>query len=346
VPEQGLTPAVEWAAFFAAATFALHPLMSATATYVSARSELFCALGVLASLTFARRAIVTSSVLAGVMATLFGAFAAASSGAAAALPVVILAYDVWVLREAGWKRRIWRAYLPAMMVIAIAVAWDLRAVLSIGRVPERGPVGNLLTQAIVIWRYAGLLILPIGQSIVHQVRWVSSAANPLGLLALAGIAAAIAAAVRARHSAPLVAFGTIWFFATLAATSTIVPLRDAMAEHRTYVPAAGLLLAAASLLARPLATRRAARGVAVAVLAVLTVLTYVRQTVWAEPLRLWEESVRRSPEAWQARLGYAEILREIGRCDRAIPEYQAALRLYPDQPKAASGLRVCRPQEP
>jgi tetratricopeptide (TPR) repeat protein len=300
----------------------------------------------LAALTFARRAIVTSSVFAGVMATAFGALAAASSGAAAALPVLILAYDVWVVRQAGWKRRIWRAYLPAMVVIAIAMAWDLRAVLSIDRVPERGPVGNLLTQAIVIWRYAGLLILPIGQSIVHQVRWVSSAANPLGLIALAGIAAAIAAAVRVRHSAPLVAFGTIWFFATLAATSTVVPLRDAMAEPRAYVPAAGLLLAAASLLARPLATRRAARGLAVAVLAMLTVLTYVRQTVWAEPLRLWEESVRRSPEAWQARLGYADILREIGRCDRAIPEYQAALRLYPDHAKAASGLRLCRPQAP
>ena len=99
----GLTPGVEWPAFFAATAFAVHPLMSATASYVSARSEILCALGVLAALTFARRAIVASSVSAGVLAMIFCAFAAASSGAAAALPVVILAYDAWVLREPGLK---------------------------------------------------------------------------------------------------------------------------------------------------------------------------------------------------------------------------------------------------
>lgn len=333
---------VEWPAFFAAATFAVHPLMGAAAAYVSARSELLCALGVLAALTFSRRAIMASSVSAGLTAAAFGALAAMSSGAAAALPVVILAYDVWVLREPGWKRRVWRAYLPAMVAIAILAAWDLRAVLSAERVPARGLATNLLTEAIVIWRYLGLFLAPAGQSIVHQVRWASSAADPLGLLALAGLAAAIVAAVRARHTAPLAAFGTIWFFAALAATSTIVPLRDAMAEQRTYVPAAGLLLAAASLLARPLSTRRAARGVAVCVLAVLSVLTYARHAVWADPLRLWQESVWRSPEAWQAHLGYAEILREIGQCERAIPEYEAALQLNPAHPDAVNGLKNCR----
>jgi protein O-mannosyl-transferase len=339
--DNGLTQRVEWPAFFAAAAFALHPLIGGTVVYVSARSELLCALGVLAALTFARRAIVTSSVFAGIAAAAFGALAAASSGAAVALPVVILVYDVWVLKAPGWKGRVWRAYLPAMVAIAILAAWDLRLVLSADRVPARGVATNLLTEAIVIWRYLGLLVVPAGQSIVHQVRWVTSAADPIGLLALAGIAAAIVAAIRFRHAAPVAAFGTIWFFATLAATS-VVPLRDAMAEHRTYVPAAGLLFAAASLLARPLSTRRTARLAAIAVLAALSVLTYARHTVWSEPLELWEEAVRRSPDAWQARLGHAEILREIGRCERAIPEYETTLRLNPDQGDAVAGLKHCR----
>lgn len=341
-PDSRLIAGVEWPAFFAATAFSVHPLMGVTASYVSARSELLCALGVLVALTFARRAVVASSLFAGVIAVLFGAFAAASSPAAAALPVIILAYDVWVLREPGWTQRIWRAYLPAMVAIAVVAAWQVSIVLQAERVPPRGPVTNLLTEAIVTWRYVGLLVVPAGQSIVHQVRWAGSAVDPLGLLALAGIAAAISAAFRARHAAPLAAFGTVWFFAALAATSTIVPLRDAMAEHRTYVPAAGLLLAAASLLARPLSTSRVARGAAVCVLAALSVVTYMRSTVWADPLRLWEESVRRSPDAWQARLGYAQFLREIGQCGRAIPEYQAALRLYPDQPNAVAGLKHCR----
>lgn len=333
-------PGVEWAAFFAAATLGLHPLMSAAAAYVSARSELLCALGTLVALTFARRAIVASSVFAAMIAVLFGAFAAASSGAAAALPVVVLAYDVWVLREPGWKRRLWRVYLPATGAMALMVAWQMSAPQA-DRVPPRGLTMNLLTEAIVIWRYLGLVFVPVGQSLVHQVHWAGSPADPLGLLALAGIVGAIVAACRARHDAPLAAFGTLWFFAALA-TSTVAPLRDAMAEHRAYVPAAGLLLAVASLLARPLSARPPARGVAVWVLAVLSGLTYVRQTVWADQLRLWEESVRRSPGAWQARLGHAEILREIGQCVRAIPEYEATLRLHSAQADAIEGLKRCR----
>jgi protein O-mannosyl-transferase len=339
--DQGLTPGVEWPAFFAAATFGLHPLMGATAAYVSARSELLCALGVLAALIYARRAIVASSVSAGVLASAFGAFALGSSGAAAGLPVVVLAYDAWVLRDPGWRRRLWRVYVPALVVVGLIAAWDLRAVLPAARVPPRGLLDNVLTEAIVIWRYVGLLLVPYGQSLVHQVHWATTT-DPLALLALAALVAALVAAVRARQAAPLAAFGAIWSFAALAATSTFVPLRDAMAEPRAYVAGAGLVLAAASLLAEPLATRRAARGVAVSVLVILAVLTHVRNTIWAEPLRLWEESVERSPQAWQAHLGYAEALREIRQCARAIPEYETALRLNPNQPHAEAGLKECR----
>lgn len=341
-----LTAAVEWPAFFAAAVFGLHPLMGATVSYVSARSELVGAVALLACLICARRAIVSSSMTAGLLATALGAVAAGSSAAAAGLPVLVLAYDAWVLKDPGWRRRVWRAYAPALAALALMGAWHLRGLLSVPQVPSRGPIDNMLTEAIVIWRYVGLLLVPAGQALVHQVHWVTSLADPLGLVALSGIVLAIVMAVRARHAAPLAAFGILWFFTSIAATSTLVPLRDAMSEPRTYVASAGLLLAAASLLARPLATRRSARAVGTAALVTLGVLTSVRQTIWAEPLLLWEDSVRRSPEAWQARLGYAEILREIRQCDRAIPEYEVALRLYPEQAQAASGLRVCRSQQP
>lgn len=339
--DPGPTPGVEWPAFFAAAAFGLHPLMSATSAYVSARSELLCAIGVLAALTCARRAIVGSSVSAGVFAAAFGALAAGSGAAAAGLPIMILAYDAWVLRDPGWRRRAWRVYLPALVALGLFAAWGLRVVLSGARVPPRGLLHNLLTEAVVVWRYAGLLIVPAGQSPVHQVHWVTSLTDPEGLLALLGLLAAVVAAVSLRRAAPLAAFGAICFVTALAPTSTFVPLRDAMAEPRAYVAATFFFLAAASLLAGPLASRSAARAAAVTLLVILSVLTQVRHRVWSEPLRLWEESVQRSPLAWQAHLGFAESLREIGQCPRAIPEYDATLQLNPGQPDAVKGLKDC-----
>lgn len=338
--ERGSTP--EWPAFFAASAFALHPLMASAVGYISARTELLCALGFLASLTFARRAIVASNTLAGVMAMAFGVFALASSVSALALPLVVLAYDAWVLRDKGWRQRSMRIYLPAFAAIAVAAAWHLPALLAAERVPARGLAANALTEVLVVWRYAGLLAVPHGQALVHQVHWVTTPLDPVGLLALPLLAGAIAGAIHVRHSRPLVAFGAVWFLAVLAPTSSLIPLPDAMAEHRVYLAAAGLLLAVASVLAVPLATRPVVRAIATAVLVLLTVQTYRRLVVWRDPMKLWQESVERSPDAWQARLGYADLLREVGQCDRARPEYQAVLRLYPNNAAAQAGLDACR----
>jgi hypothetical protein len=139
-----------------------------------------------------------------------------------------------------------------------------------------------------------------------------------------------------------VAFGAVWFVAVLAPTTSFIPVRDAMAEHRLYLASAGLLLAAASFTARPLATGRVAQGILAAALAILAFGTYQRNAVWSEPMRLWQEAVRRSPDAWQAHWGFAELLREVGQCNLAAPEYEAVLRFHPAHYGARAGLEVCR----
>jgi protein O-mannosyl-transferase len=331
----------EWPAFFAATVFGVHPLMSSTVLYVSARSDLLCAAGFLLSLMFARRAIVMSSPPAGLFAAFCGLFALASGPTAAALPLVVLAYDAWILRDRGWPRRAMRIYLPAMAAIAVAGIWQARAVLSANRMPPRGLIANLLTESIVIWRYLRLLLAPYGQSMIHDVHWARSPADPLGLCAVALLGISIVTAIRVRHSRPLVAFGIVWFAAALAPTSTILPLRDAMSEHRAYFAAAGLFLAAASVLARLLASSRLARAIAVAALLLCGVLTLARTRVWDDPLTLWTEAIDRAPGSWQAHLGYADALRELDRCGPAREEYRTALQLYPANADARRGLERC-----
>jgi hypothetical protein len=336
--------APEWPAFFAAAIFAVHPVMTSTVLYVSARSELLCAAGMISALIFARRAIVASSTAAAVMAFACGAAAVGSSSSAAALPLVVLAYDAWVLQDAGWRQRMRRLYLPSMAAIALAAAWQLPHVLAADRVPPRGIGANVLGEAVVVCRYVGLLIYPHAQALVHEVRWAGWR-DPAALAASIGGAAVTAALVRARRARPLPAFGVVWFLAVLA-PSILVPLRDGMTEQREYVAAAGLLLAAVSVLAAPLARMRAVRAAGAAALVLLTFLTLGRMRVWREPLALWEEAVARSPGAWQAHLGYADQLRAIHRCDSARSEYRQVLVLYPAQRDAVIGLDACRSLQP
>jgi hypothetical protein len=331
----------EWPAFFAATVFGVHPLMSSTVLYISARSDLLSAAGFLLALIFARRAIVNSSAAAGLSAALCGLLALASGPAAAALPLVVLAYDAWILHDPGWPRRATRIYLPAMAAIAVAGAWQARAVLSANRMPPRGLLANLLTQSIVIWRYVLLLGAPYGQSLIHDVHWARSPVDLLAVCATALLGISIVTALRIRHTQPLVAFGVIWFAAALAPTSSILPLRDAMSEHRAYLAAAGLLLAAASALAHPLASSRRARAIAVAGLVVFGASTVARTRVWADPLTQWKEAIDRAPGSWQAHLGYADALRELDQCGSARAEYLTVVQLYPANADARSGLERC-----
>jgi hypothetical protein len=114
-----------------------------------------------------------------------------------------------------------------------------------------------------------------------------------------------------------------------------------MMEHRLYVPSLGLLLAAAAALSRPLAAHRTVRLVALSTVLVLAAVTRARNLAWSEPVRIWEEAVQRAPTAWQAHFEYAESLREGGKCDRAMSEYDAALRLNPGFDAARAGQSVC-----
>ena len=331
----------DWAAFFAAAILAVHPVTGVAVAYITARSELLAAAGVFASLIYARRAIVTGSRTAGVVAVIFGALAIGSSSSAAALPLIALAFDAWVLRDPGWSIRAARVYAPATFAVVCVAAWRVIGSAA-AAVPARGPIENLLTESRIVWRYLALLIVPRGQSIVHDAPWAGSAFDPVSVVLFAGLAAAVALAIRSRHTHPLVAFGAVWFIGVLAPTSTMIPVRDPMAEHRLYLASAGLLLAAASVSWRAIALRRALRVALAGALFVLAVASYRRLDLWSRPVELWEEAVRRAPGAWQAHWGYAEILREVGRCDRAGPEYDAVLRLYPDHAGARAGLDTCR----
>jgi hypothetical protein len=260
---------------------------------------------------------------------------------------VVLVYDAWLLQTDGWRRRLWRAYVPAMTAMVVLLGWRLAAqgpAVDIGAPLPAVVPHTLLTQAIVAWRYAALVVVPAGQAIVHDARWVDSLADPVAWLSLAGIAGAVAGAVRMRRKAPLVGIGVIWFFAGLAATATLAPQLDVMAEPRVYLPAAGLLFAIFAAAVPYLVARRAPRIAATAVLAVLVVLTVVRVRVWGDPLALWTEGVTRAPHSWRGHLEFAEALKEAGQCEPAVRELAAARGLNDHlAPQPPSGWAPCPP---
>jgi Tfp pilus assembly protein PilF len=334
---------VEWPAFFAAALYAVHPMMTEGVEYISGRSELLCAIGFLSALLFARDAVLTGSraaVLAGIGA---GIFAYGSKETAAALPVVLLASDAWIFGRDSWKRRVWTLYLPLFLATAAGALIRLRTLLRFEPEMHRSIHDNLLTQPIVLWRYLALMAMPAGQTIMHSVRFTTSIVDPYSWFSICAFAFLIGYAILERRKYPMAAVGLLWFLVGVV-PSSILPLREGMAEHRVYVASGGLFLSLAAIFAKPLASSRTARAAAAILLAVCGWLTIQRNIVWRDPRRIWAEAVHHSPNTWPPHYGYADALREKGECDRAIPEYQTVLQLSPDHRDALTNLGICYAQ--
>ena len=352
--DSGLTRGARAAAFIGAAGFALHPLQSEAVGYISGRSELLCALWFVASLLAARRAMASGRTLPAVLAFAFAALALASKEVAVMLPVVLLAYD-WLLGPGGEearRRRRRRYVLPALALVMVAGLVRLAALGAASAAPGlQAALLNLLTQSIVIWRYAALLVWPHGQSIMHAVHRVTTPTDPAGLAAIVALAAAIVLAVRVRRAAPIVTFGVIWYLAALAPSSSVIALREGMAEHRVYLANGGVFAIAAGGLAHWLARRPAAAKIPLALVALpcavllaLGVLTVRRNAVWSNPVTLWSAAIPHAAGMWEPHYALADALREAGDCRGAIDAYQRVVELYPRDRDAYTNLGICLAQ--
>lgn len=354
-----------WAACTAATMFGVHPLMTEAVAYVSGRSELLVGVFFLSAMLCGRAALVAPlsanvgrrrvRLIRSTIATIvFGVLALFSKESGAVLPFVLFLYDQLIIPDSAERRR-WRLlhlFVPAFALICAAAV--VRYVFFPLPVSASGaaPLLSLLTQSIVIWRYLGLLFWPDGQSIMHGVHFVTSLGDIRAWTALGAIVLLVYASLKLRRVAPLVPFGLLWFVAVIAPSSSVVALREGMAEHRAYLATAGIAIA----FARPgmLLFGALSRGkvglpesyasALVLLAALLTTLTLTRNEVWSSPVQLWAEAVERSPGMWEPRYALGDVLRQRGRCLEAIPHYRLVVHLRPTNRDAFTNLGICLAQ--
>ena len=350
----GPTRDTRLAAFTGAALFAVHPLQTEAVAYVSGRSELMCAVWFIAALLLARGAILSGSLARGAAAAACGVLAIASKETGLVLPFVLLAYD-WLLRpgpDPVRRQRLWRMLAPIFALLAALIAYRFMTLPGVSGGSAMTLVLNGMTQAVVIWRYVGLIVWPGGQSIMHAVHRVTSVMDPLSWLALSALVLVLVAAVRLRKSYPAVSFGVVWFLVVLAPSSSIVPLREGMAEHRVYLASAGLFIALGTSVSRWLGRdpgpspmlRHALAGGVCAVLTVLCALTVMRNRVWSDPVALWTEASLHAEGMWEPHYALADSLREAGDCAAAVREYRKVVALQPVHRDAYTNLGICLAQ--
>ncbi len=336
-------------AFIAASLFAIHPMMTEAVGYISGRSEVLCTTWLIVAFLYLRRYLVDSKKRWLMLGFAFFVIAAASKELAAALPFLLLVYDALVLAEAGKKQRLLRFHLPFVGFITLAGILRIFSYLRLETTAELESFStNLLVEASVVWRYLGLLLAPVHQSVVHDVRPLTSIFDPIAFVSVFGLFALFISLVVIRKRSPVFVFGAIWFFLLLA-PSHILPLAEAMAEHRVYAASLGFFLGIAwcfdrvshLIEAKGLSRIKQAVVILIPMLMLLSWLTVERNRVWASPMSLWADAAERAPRTWVAQYEYGNTLRQDGRCDEAIAPYQRAIQILPSKLEAYWNLGVC-----
>ena len=268
------------------------------------------------------------------------------------LPVVILLYE-FMFFDGKFKKRF--LYLVPLLLTMLIIPVSLLGFdTPIGELisdvseatmvhPDRSRWDYLFTQFAVIVTYIRLIFLPINQNLDYDYPIYNTFLTPevflsfLLLLSIFGLGVYMFFQSRNRNSTyRLIAFGVFWFFITLSVESSFIPLVNVIFEHRVYLPSIGFSMAFTSgifLLLNKFGERKLHTiGVAIftAVIILLSVFTYSRNTVWSSEIALWQDCVEKSPQKARPHQNLGVALAKHDRTEEAIESFLQALRIKPE----------------
>lgn len=330
-------------ALMAALLWAIHPLGSEAVIYQGARSSLMAGMSVFGG--FYMYVSGDKSSPRRVLSVLLLAVGFLCKENVVVLPVLILWYDAnrYSLKELPWRR-----YVPhgAVVLVYFLMRWawlDLETLQMEN--PPRSVGVNLFSQAGSIMMYLRLAFWPAGLCIDHDLSEVAGwfpldipfwrrpavAIPVLVMLALSGILL--------RRKAVAWSMAVAWWFVVLMPESSIIPLIMVANERRTYMPLAGLCLAAGAGMSYLMKKNRAMALTASAVVVICLVsLTGYRVGEWKTKESLWSSARIVAPHSVKVLHGLAAAKLENNDVADAERLYRLMIRRDPEYYGARIGL--------
>lgn len=274
----------------------------------------------------------------------FFGLAALTKELAAVLPLLLLLTEAAVFRagRSGHLRRALRYHAPFLVTLALFFVLRLLVVLPAGQTAG-GWEGTRInaayleqqTSGSVVLKYLGKIFVPLELNLDPDVGLFDAGRGDRLLSAeFAGLFLVLLGAILLQKSAPLPAFGVMWFFAALLPTSSVLEFADVMAEHRAYLASMGIFMAAgvalteAARLRKSRAARLAAAAAALVFLAVILVSNTARvrernRQYW-NPITLWADTARKSPDKARTYNALGYLFMKEGSPERISEQVRAA----------------------
>lgn len=342
-----------WRSFFAAATFAVHPLSVESVAWIAERKNLlstfFGFLAIAAYGWYARNPNWKRYL------AVAGAFAASliAKPMLVTLPFALLLLDYWPLRRFGGReqgsgqslRLFVLEKLPLLALAALSSIVTIAAQHYEGAInPAAFPLGLRIENALLSYvAYLGKIFWPANLSISYpHIRADVPIASLIAAVAL--LLLITWAVVRRYGSEPYLLIGWLWFLGTLVPVIGLVQVgSQAMADRYIYVPMIGIIVAAVWVVADIVpANQRAQTALPIAgalIIAALAVATLRQESYWRDDVTLFSHALAIDPENNGAHdaLGMS-IAESGGNLEDARAQFETALRINPKDQLAFAGL--------
>lgn len=333
-------------AFWTALLFAVHPLNVENVAWIAERKT------VLATLLFFLTVIQylkfreSGSPRTYISAVLLFMAAVMCKASVVVLPALLAMHEL-IFRK---KSRLWAPLLPFFLFAGFGAALEVWVHVQGGSIGSDITSLHFVLQNVyptmlpIFWKYIRLIVWPANLSGYYDATVYHSFLRAPVVASLSAWLFVLFLVMR--RGSNQVRFWFVWFWLCLLPVSNIVPIPVYYADRYMYTPAIGVFALAVMTLYRIASGNKndAAKqtsdsvqgyGTAIALHLLLAVIAglyaaaaYDRLEVWKNESVFWEDTARKSPGQYKARLNLGLVYEKHGRLADAEREYIASVALY------------------
>ncbi|MZH03379.1 MAG: tetratricopeptide repeat protein, partial [Nitrospinae bacterium] len=148
----------------------------------------------------------------------------------------------------------------------------------------------------------------------------------------------VGATIIFRQKSPLFKFAILWLVITLLPTSSIIPLKQIVTEHRIYLPGLGFSLALGWLILNVQRSLIFTTSLLLTILSLSFLLTVNRSLDYRTEISLWKDTAEKSPNKPLVHNNLATAYMEAKMFLEAERELEVTLQLNPSQSDAYANL--------
>ena len=325
----------------AASIHLLHPLTVQSVTYLSSRSSLLVTLFYLLGFYFFIQTVQTKQpgeglrrLFCALLVILFFFLGAGSKGIIVTLPVMAVITLWFKIPKMGTSKLV----LIGMLVLSPLLVYLGYRYAQMGNLfTLKSDPGSLsmdrglyfLTQMkALVFYYLWKLLLPFNLNFEPDVRLVTGILDPQWIAGL-GVIVLLGAGLYFQKSR-LAKFACLWALVTILPTSSFIPLKQIVTEHRAYLPGIGICLALGIGILTAVRSPQNRPAMVFSILLVFAFLTLNRSLDFRTEIHLWEDTANKSPQKALVHNNLAAGYLAEERIDDAWRELAVALQLDPD----------------